>query len=199
MIPFTHIIVLLIVVVRDRVVRFGLMVRLGRVVDRGKGGLGRVVVVNGLRHVLGRRGDVDRLRRSGEVHRLGRVVGLRRWEDGLLDVGLGRGMVDGLGRGVVHGFRRGVVRLRGGVGRVLVGGVGRVVGSRVVCVVRFGVVGFPGLGGELVGDGAQVLREGRGRQQGRNYLKNKREMSNQRGVIACKMYVSLFQLLKIDF
>ena len=76
---------------------------------------------------------------------------------------------------MVDRFRRGVVRLRAGVGRGFVGGVGsRVVRSGVVGVVRFGVVGFPGLGGELVSDGVEVLGEGRGRQQGRNDLKRKR-------------------------
>ena len=75
---------------------------------------------------------------------------------------------------MVDRFRRGVVGLRAGVGRGFVGGVGsRVVGSGMVGVVRFGVVGFPGLGGELVSDGVEVLGEGRGRQQGRNYLRSK--------------------------
>ena len=124
-------------------------------------------VEGGLRDVLGRRGDVDRLGGGmGDEDRLGRrrVVG-RRWQrDGLLDVGLGRGVV---------GLRGGAVRRR------LVGCVGRVVGGGdgVVGVVRLGVVGLPGLGGELVGDGAEVLGEGRGRQQGRDYLKNEQNFS----------------------
>ena len=124
-------------------------------------------VEGGLRDVLGRRGDIDRLGGGvGDEDRLGRgrVVGRRRRRDGLLYVGLGRGVI-GLGGG--------------GVGRGLVGCVGRVVGGgdRVVGVVRLGVVGLPGLGGELVGDGAEVLGEGRGRQQGRDYLETEQNFS----------------------
>ena len=79
---------------------------------------------------------------------------------GLRNVGLGRGEEDGL--------RSGVVCLGGGVGRRFVGGVGSgfvgCVGSGdgVVRVLRLGMV-LPGLGGELVGDGAKVLGEGGGR------------------------------------